>query len=144
MACLTSLPNVQAQANLSSYHLFWADKYQLVQYFVFNKFPDFSWDKSSTNIPFLVSKRGSPTFSDLGNFLNINLKTHARTNLDFFISLPGKKELRTIIHLLHWEKKSTLEAICSIVTDLEGKFSLQIVHLFSFQPLPHPFSRVSN
>ena len=27
-----------------------------------------------TNIPFLVWKQGSPTFSDLGNFFNINLK----------------------------------------------------------------------
>jgi hypothetical protein len=54
-----------------------------------------------TNIPFLVSKRGGPTFYDVGNFLNINLKTHARTNLDILISLLGKKEVRTVIRLLH-------------------------------------------
>ena len=52
---------------------------------------EFLQSLTRTNIPFLVSKRERPTFSDLGNFLNINLKTDARTSLDILIILNGKK-----------------------------------------------------
>jgi hypothetical protein len=55
-----------------------------------------------TTIPILVLKRGSPTFSDLADSLNINLKTYARTNFALFDQFTWQKELCTIEYLLHY------------------------------------------
>ena len=35
---------------------------------------EFFLSLTRTNIPFLILKQGNPTFSDFGNFLNLNLK----------------------------------------------------------------------
>ena len=45
-----------------------------------------------TTIPILVSKRGSPTFSDWGHSLNINLKNYARTNFVLFDQFTWQKK----------------------------------------------------
>ena len=54
-----------------------------------------------TTIPILVSKRGSPTFSDLADSLNINLKNYARTNFALFDQFTWQIEVCTIEYLLH-------------------------------------------
>ena len=54
-----------------------------------------------TTIPILVSKRGSPTFSDWGHLLNINLKIYARTTFVLFDQFTWQKEVCTIEYLLH-------------------------------------------
>ena len=59
-------------------------------------------------IPILVSKRGSPTFSDLADSLNINLENYARTNFALFDQFTWQKEVCTIGYLLHLWEKSTL------------------------------------
>ena len=66
---------------------------------------------TGTSIPILVSKRWSPTFFDLADSLNVNLKTHARTNFALFDQFTWQKELCTIEYLLHYWKKSTLVQI---------------------------------
>ena len=44
-----------------------------------------------TTILFLVSKRGRPTFSDLADSLNVNLKNCARTNFALFDQFTWQK-----------------------------------------------------
>ena len=52
---------------------------------------EFFQSLTRTNIPFLVSKQGSPTFSDLVNFLNIKLRVHARTNFGLLYQFTWQK-----------------------------------------------------
>ena len=56
---------------------------------------------TGTSIPILVSKRWSPTFFDLADSLNVNLKTHARTNFALFDQFTWQIEVCTIKYLLH-------------------------------------------
>ena len=56
---------------------------------------------TGTSIPILVSKRWSPTFFDLADSLNVNLKTHARTNFALFDQFTWQIEVCTIEYLLH-------------------------------------------
>ena len=63
---------------------------------------------TGTSIHILVSKRWSPTFFDLADSLNVNLKTHARTNFALFDQFTWQIEVCTIEYLLHLWEKSTL------------------------------------
>ena len=56
---------------------------------------------TGTSIHILVSKRWSPTFFDLADSLNVNLKTHARTNFALFDQFTWQIEVCTIEFLLH-------------------------------------------
>ena len=87
---------------------------------------------TGTSIHILVSKRWSPTFFDLADSLNVNLKTHARTNFALFDQFTWQIEVCTIEYLLHLWEKSTLtysmEHAVNVRQNLRRQFTKEDSH----------------
>ena len=122
----------------------------------YDSHPWIFWSLSRTNIPFLVWKRGSPTFSDLGHFLNIKLKTHVAFSIfpildtNLWCRLGGwcflsksRRSIKFEVCLKNWlHNNMPIAEICihagysvvglSCCTAVEGQFLIAIFPFLSY------------